>query len=73
MNDMDVTLGPSAPNKTINIEIVDDSNFEGVESFVLQLNFTSGDSIHRLNLTQPNITITIFDDEGRLWMIIISF
>ena len=72
MNDIDVTLGPSAPNKTISIQIVDDSDFEGVESFVLELNFTSGDSIHRLNLTQPNTTVTIFDDEGRLWMIIIN-
>ena len=70
---MNVTLGPSDPNKTINIQIDDDSDFEGVESFVLELNITRGDSIHRLILTQPYTTITIFDDEGRLWMIFVNF
>ena len=65
MNDI-VTLGPSAPNKNISIQIIDDSDFEGMESIVLGLNFTRGDSIHRLNLTQPNTTITILDDDGRL-------
>ena len=70
---MAVTLGPSALNQTISVQINDDADFEGVESFVLELNFTGGDSIHRLNLSQPNSTITIFDDDGKIWMIIINF
>ena len=70
---MAVTLGPSALNETISVQISDDADFEGVESFVLELNFTGGDSIHRLNLSQPNSKITIFDDDGKFWMIIITF
>ena len=68
----DVTLDPSSPNQTISIQISNDDDFEGVESFTLEINLT-GDSIHRLNLIQPNTIITIFDDDGGFWMIIINF
>jgi hypothetical protein len=63
-NDDIITLDPSSPNETICVEINNDADFEGVESFILELNLI-GDSIHRLNLTQPNAVITIFDDDGR--------
>ena len=66
----DVTLDPSSPNQTISVQITNDDDFEGVESFILETNLT-GDSIHRLNLIQPNTTITIFDDDGGFWMIVI--
>lgn len=68
----DVTLDPSSLNRTISVQISNDSDFEGEESFTLELNLT-GDSIHRLNLTRPNTIITIFDDDGGVWMIIINF
>ena len=62
---MDVTLGPGVMNETIiNVEINDDTDFEGVESFVLELNLTGGET-HRLNVIQPNTSINIFDDDGR--------
>lgn len=61
---MDVTLGPSALNETISVQISDDADFEGVESFVLELNLTGGET-HRLNVIQPNTSINIFDDDGR--------
>ncbi len=59
----EVTLDASSLNEIIHVQI-NDANFEGVESFILELNLT-GDSIHRLNLTQPNTIITIFDDDGK--------
>ena len=61
---MDVTIGPSVLNETISVQIIDDTDFEGVESFVLELNFTEGET-HRLNLMQPNTSIRIFDDDGK--------
>ena len=61
---MDVTLGPGVMNETIiNVEINDDTDFEGVESFVLELNLTGGET-HRLNVIRPNTSINIFDDDG---------
>lgn len=60
---MEVMLSPSNPNRTINVTVVDDIYLEGVESFILKLNFTDGET-HRLNLKQPNTTVIIFDDDG---------
>ena len=51
-------------NRTINVEITDDTNFEGVESLKLELNFTRGET-HRLNLTNPTTLVTIFDNDGK--------
>ena len=61
--DMHVTLSPSTPNKTINIEITDDNELEGTEYFTLQLNFI-GVETHRLNLKPSSATITILDNDG---------
>ena len=59
----EVMLSSSTPNRTFDIEIHDDKDLEGVESFILELNFTAGE-IHRLNLIQPNTTVIIFDNDG---------
>ena len=64
---MEVTLSPSTPNRTINIEIVDDTYLEGMESFILKLNFTGGET-HRLNLKQPNTTVVISDNDSKFWV-----
>ena len=71
MPSMEVILDPTTSHKTISIEITDDSHVEGDESFVLKLNFTSGET-HRLNLTRPSTTVKIFDNDGKSWMIISS-
>ena len=68
---MEVMLSPSTPNKTITIGIIEDTYLEGVESFILKLNFTGGET-HRLNLKQPNTTLMIFDNDSKFWVIIIS-
>ena len=64
---MKVMLSPSTPNMTISIEIVEDIYLEGVESFILKLNFTGGET-HRLNLKHPNATLTIFDNDSKFWV-----
>ena len=61
---MEVMLSPSTVNRTINVEITDDTDFEGVESLKLELNFTRGET-HRLNLTNPTTLVTIFDNDGK--------
>jgi hypothetical protein len=67
---MKVTLSPSTPNRTINIEIVEDRYLEGMESFILKLNFTNdGGETHRLNLKQPNTTVIIIDNDSKFWVL----
>ena len=62
---MPVTLNPTTPNKTINISIIDDANFEGTEDFMLQLNFTGGET-HRLNLKPRTAIVEILDNDSKL-------
>ena len=68
---MPVTINSTTPNKTINISIIDDAEFEGTEDFMLQLNFTGGET-HRLNLRPRTAIVKILDNDSKLFVLAVA-